>query len=240
MLDCPSAEVRGYGGNGLQARRNHVPRWLGWLSVMVLFAGATVQAADTSDITLPAPRMEGGKPLMEALKARHSSRDFTDQKLPDQVLADLLWAAAGINRPDSGKRTAPSARDWQEVEVYAVTEAGAYRYDAKANTLRAVVPGDLRKLTGNQSFVALAPLNLVYVADLSRMKDAKPDDQALYTGADTGFISQNVYLFCASEGLATVVRGSVERQALAKALQLTEHQRIVLAQTVGYAAPQEK
>lgn len=213
---------------------------MGWLGVMIVVAASVVRAADLPDIALPAPRMEGGRPLMQTLKARQSSRVFSEQRLPDQVMADLLWAAAGINRPDSGKRTAPSARDWQEVEVYAVTENGAYLYDAKANTLRAVVPGDLRKLTGVQEFVAVAPLNLVYVADVTRMKDSKPEDQMLYMGADTGFISQNVCLFCASEGLATVVRGSVERAALAKALKLPEHKRIVLAQTVGYPGPETK
>jgi SagB-type dehydrogenase family enzyme len=213
---------------------------MGWLGVMIVVAASVVQAADLPDIALPAPRMEGGKPLMQTLKARRSSRDFSEQKLTDQVMADLLWAAAGINRPDSGKRTAPSARDWQEVEVYAVTENGAYLYDAKANTLRAVVPGDLRKLAGSQEFVAVAPLNLIYVADVTKMTDSKPGDQVLYMGADTGFISQNVYLFCASEGLATVVRGSVERAPLAKALKLPEHKRIVLAQTVGYPGPETK
>ena len=213
---------------------------MGWLGVMIVVAASVVRAADLPDIALPAPRMEGGRPLMQTLKARQSSRVFSEQRLPDQVMADLLWAAAGINRPDSGKRTAPSARDWQEVEVYAVTENGAYLYDAKANNLRAVVPGDLRKLTGVQEFVAVAPLNLVYVADVTRMKDSKPEDQMLYMGADTGFISQNVCLFCASEGLATVVRGSVERAALAKALKLPEHKRIVLAQTVGYPGPETK
>ena len=213
---------------------------MGWLGVAIVVAASVAQAADLPDITLPAPRMEGGKPLMQALKARRSSRDFSEQKLTEQVMADLLWAAAGINRPDSGKRTAPSARDWQEVEVYAVTENGAYLYDAKANTLRAVVPGDLRKLTGAQEFVAVAPLDLVYVADVTKMKDSKPEDQMLYMGADSGFMSQNVYLFCASEGLATVVRGSVERAALAKALKLPEHKRIVLAQTVGYSGPETK
>jgi nitroreductase len=209
-------------------------RWLGWFSIFLVIIVAPAQAADLADITLPAPRTEGGKPLMEALKARQSSRVFSEQKLTDQVLADLLWAAAGINRSDSGKRTAPSARDWQEVQVYAVTQTGAYLYDAKANMLRAIAPGDLRKLTGVQDFVAVAPLNLVYVADIARMKDSKPDDQALYLGADSGFIGQNVYLFCASAGLATVVRGSIDRLALGKALALTENQKIVLAQTVGY------
>ena len=189
-----------------------------------------------ADIALPPPRTEGGKPLMEALKARQTSRAFSTKPLPDQVLSDLLWAAWGISRPDSGKRTAPSARNWQEVDVYVVLEQGAYLYDAKANTLRAVAGGDLRKLTGPQAFVGAAPLNLVYVADTAKMTGSAPEDQALYSGADVGFISQNVYLYCASEGLATVVRGMVDREALAKALNLPGEKKIILAQTLGYPA----
>lgn len=197
-------------------------------------------AAGLPDISLPAPRMEGGKPLMAALKDRQSDRDFSTKPLPPQVLSDLLWSANGINRADSGKRTAPSARNWQEVDVYVVLPDGTYLYDAKANSLRAVVKGDLRKQTGAQEFAATAPLNLVYVADIARMKGVAPEDMAMYMGTDTGFISQNVYLFCASEGLATVVRGSVDRGALAKALNLSEHEKVVLAQTIGYPATHGK
>jgi len=202
------------------------------MTMVALASGAA--AADLTDMALPAPRMAGGKPLMQALKERQSARAFSAKPLPAQVLADLLWAAFGINRPDSGKRTAPSARNWQEVDVYAIMADGAYLYDAKANSLRAVAKGDLRKLTGTQEFVSAVPLNLVYVADMTRMKGAAPEDRALYSGADVGFISQNVYLFCASAGLATVVRGLVDRDALAKALNLPEQKKIILTQTVGY------
>ncbi len=197
-------------------------------------------AAGLTDIALPKPRMEGGKPLMQVLKERQSDRVFSTNALPIQLISDLLWAGCGVNREDTGKRTAPSARNWQEIDVYAITEDGAYRYDAKANSLRAVVKGDLRKFTGMQEFVATAPLNLVYVADLSKMEGAAPEDQTLYASADAGFISQNVYLFCASEGLATVVRGSVDRVALAKALHLPSHQRIIFTQTVGYRGSESK
>jgi len=191
-------------------------------------------AQEMKDIALPAPQTEGGRPLMQVLKDRQSVRAFSDQKLSPQMLADLLWAAAGISRPESGKRTAPSARNWQEVEVYVVMEEGAYRYDAQANALKAIVPGDLRGATGMQDFVAVAPVNLVFVADLAKLKDATAEDQALYAGADTGFISENVYLFCASAGLGTVVRGSVDRKSLAEALKLPEDKKIMLAQTVGF------
>ncbi|MEW6077462.1 MAG: SagB/ThcOx family dehydrogenase [Thermodesulfobacteriota bacterium] len=207
------------------------------IAAVMITAASWAAATDLmTDMPLPAARMEGGKPLLQTLKERQSARAFSDRALPAQMLSDLLWAAFGVNRPDSGKRTAPSARNWQEVEVYAVLADGTYLYDAGANTLRAVAAGDLRKLTGMQDFVAAAPLNLVFVADTTKMKGASSDDLSLYMGADTGFISQNVYLFCASEGLATVVRGLVDRDALGKAINLPEHKKIVLCQTVGYPA----
>lgn len=202
----------------------------------VLVAGwlcAPLLAADLQDIKLPAPKMEGGKPLMQALKERASTRDFIPEKLSDQTLSDLLWAACGVNRPDSGKRTVPSARNWQEINVYVAMESGLYLYDPKAHLLKAVLAEDIRALTGGQPFVTNAPVNLVYVADLSRMEKAADGDKALYSAADTGFISQNVYLFCASEGLATVVRGNVDRKALAAKMGLRADQKIILAQSVG-------
>lgn len=208
------------------------------LALVTLAAGLAVAetVAPLADISLPAPRMEGGKPLLSALKERQSSRAFAAKPLPLQLVSDLLWAAFGINRPDSGMRTAPSTRNWQEIDVYVVMPEGAYRYDAKANTLRAVLKGDFRGLTGLQPFVAAAPINLLYVLDPGKMKGVSGEDVALYSGADAAYISQNVYLFCASEGLATVVRGLVDRQALAKALKLPESLRVVFAQTVGYPA----
>ena len=202
------------------------------LALLALAYGAA--AVEPADLELPKPRMAGGMPLLQALKTRQSTRAFSPKPLPEQMLADLLWAAFGVNRPESGKRTAPSARNWQEVEIYAVMATGTFRYDAAGNRLVAVATNDLRQLTGPQAFVAGAPLNLVYVADMARMQGADPQDQALYAGADIGFIAQNVYLFCASECLATVVRGMVDRDALAKALNLPADKNIILAQTVGY------
>jgi SagB-type dehydrogenase family enzyme len=184
-------------------------------------------------IALPAPNTSGGKPLMQALKERKSTREFGPEKLSSQALSNLLWAAAGVNRP-GGQRTAPSAMNLQEVSVYVVLPEGAFLYDAKANSLVPVAGGDLRKLAGTQEFVAGAPVNLVYVADFAKMERASVDDRLLYAAAGTGFIGQNVYLFCASEGLATVIRAYVDKPALAKALNLRADQRVMLAQTVGY------
>ena len=185
-------------------------------------------------IPLPDPQMDGGRPLMQVLKDRSTSRSFSREKPPLQVLSNLLWAAFGINRPDSGKRTAPSAMNSQEIDIYVAVADGLYLYDAKAQLLRPILSEDIRALTGLQPFVSEAPVNLIFVADHSRMTRASQEDKDRYSAADTGFISENVYLFCASEGLATVVRGSIDRAALAKAMKLRPDQKIILAQTVGY------
>jgi len=184
--------------------------------------------------TLPAPQTDGGKPLMQALKDRHSTREFGSEKLSPQVLANLLWAAFGINRPDTGKRTAPSALNWQEIDVYVATAEGLYVYDAKGNKLDPILAEDVRGTTGVQAYVKEAPLDLVYVADLAKTGKSSDQDKSFYTAADAGFIAQNVYLFCASEALAVVVRGGVDRVALAKLMKLRPDQKILLAQTVGY------
>jgi nitroreductase len=170
---------------------------------------------------------------MQVLKERKSVRDFGPEALSKQTISNLLWAAWGINRED-GRRTAPSASNRQEIDVYAIMADGAYLYDAQANALKPVTRTDLRKLAGTQPYPADAPLNLIYVADTAKLGG---DDAARLAtaNADTGFIAQNVYLFCASEGLGTVVRGSVNRDDLGKALNLRAGQRIILAQTVGYA-----
>ncbi|MGZ5813626.1 MAG: nitroreductase family protein [Xanthobacteraceae bacterium] len=144
-----------------------------------------------------------------------------------------MWAAFGLNRLD-GHRTAPSARNWQEIDVYLALKRGLYLFDPHANVLRQVLAEDIRAATGMQDFVGTAPLNLVYVADLARMSASDRTEQRFYSAIDTGFISQNVYLFCASEGLATVVRGLVDRRSLAKLMQLRPQQRVIVAQTVGY------
>jgi nitroreductase len=198
---------------------------------IVVLISASCLAQDLKPIPLPQPQTEGGRPLMQVLKERKTSRDFAPDKLPQQLLSNLLWAAFGVNRPD-GKRTAPSAMNWQEMDIYVATGEGLFLYDAKGNRLEPVLAQDIRQATGTQSFVATAPLDLVYVADLS--KAGSGPDTELFTAANAGFISQNVYLFCASENLATVVRGSIDRVALAKAMKLRPEQRIILAQTVGY------
>jgi len=204
------------------------------LLALALAAGSAAQ--DLAPVALPAPQTDGGKPLMQALKLRASARAFAPEPLPDQTLSNLLWAAWGINRPQEGKRTAPSARNWQEIDVLVVNATGTYVYDATAHALKPLAAGDLRALAGTQEFVKGAPLDLVYVADMSRMESGSDVQPMAY--ADAAFIAQNVYLFCASEGLATVVRASVDRPALAKALKLRDSQLVVFAQTVGFPKKQ--
>src|SRR5574340_604869 len=208
-----------------------------WMGVGLLMMSVTGNglAQDLGSTRLPPPETTGGMPLMQALKARHSAREFSSEALPQQVLSNLLWAANGVNRPDSGKRTAPSARDWREIDVYVVTAEGAYRYDPPTHTLKQVAGGDLRRLTGVQDFVAAAPLNLVYVADRDRVgEEDDAERRTRFIAADAAFIAENVYLFCASAGLATVVRGLFDRETLGTALKLGSHQQIILTQTVGY------
>jgi SagB-type dehydrogenase family enzyme len=191
-------------------------------------------AQELKAIQLPPPQTDGGRPLMQALKDRASSRNFSPEKLPVQVLSNMLWAAFGVNRPESGGRTAPSASNSQEMDLYVATADGLFLYDAKAHPLKPVLAEDIRALAGRQAFVKEAPLNLIYVSDLAKMTRAAPGDREFFAAAHTGFISQNVYLFCASEGLATVVRGSIDRSLLAKAMKLRPDQKIILSQTVGY------
>ena len=171
---------------------------------------------------------------MQALQERKSTREFSSGELPSQVLSDLLWAAYGINRPETGQRTAPSAKNMQEIDIYVAKADGLYLYDAKAAMLIPILAQDVRSLTGTQPFVREAALNLIFVADFLKMGALSMQQREFYAATDTGFISENVYLFCASAGLGTVVRHWIEQPALAKAIKLKSHQKIILAQTVGY------
>ncbi len=184
------------------------------------------------NIKLPTPNKSGGKPLMTVLNERKSSRDFSEKSLPNQQLSNLLWAAWGYNRAD--KRTAPSSQNKQEMDIYVALASGCYLYDARKNELVLVVKQDLREKTGKQDFVKNAPVNIIFVADKRKM--AQQDEQSMLQTAyiNTGFISQNIYLYCASEGLATVIRAWVDKAALALAMKLHDQQEIIVCQTEGY------
>ncbi|MCX6898737.1 MAG: SagB/ThcOx family dehydrogenase [Verrucomicrobia bacterium] len=204
------------------------------LSLAILFLAVSPGLAqDLQAVSLPKPRMKGGKPLMEVLKNRKTAREFSPAKLSAQILSDLLWAGFGINRPENAHRTAPSAMNSQEVDIYVVTADGTYVYDAAGNRLAPVAAGDIRARTGKQDYVKVAPVALLFVADLSRLTKAKPEEKEHYAAIDTGFISQNIYLFCASAGLACVVH-ELDRSGLPEALKLKPEQKIIIAQSVGF------
>ena len=202
-------------------------------SVTVSGSAIAAGASDEGSLPLAVPRNAGGMPLMAALKHRHSTREYSEQPLSEQILSDLLWAAFGVNRP-SGDRTAPYWRHVMVIDVYVAKSDGVWLYEPQAHALRRHLPDDIRGQTGLQDFVAKAPVNLVYVAHGERMTDITLEERRLYASVDTGFIGQNVYLFCASEGLASVFRGAVDYQKLHRLLRLPEEQFVTFAQTVGY------
>ncbi|MGI6494522.1 MAG: nitroreductase family protein [Kiritimatiellia bacterium] len=203
-------------------------------SLLAAVTASSVAAEPPADIELPAPLRQGGMPLLDALHARRSVRDFDETKeIPLQTLSDLLWATCGVNRPDSGRRTNPTARNFQEIDVYVVLPGGTYRYDAAAHKLVGKVAGDLRAKTGMQPFAATAPLNLVFVSETARMQ-GDAESKSFYSATDAGFASQNAYLFCASAGLGTVVRGAIDRDAIARAFGLPGTCKVILAQSIGF------
>ena len=192
-------------------------------------------AEPVAPIPLPPAETSGGAPLMQTLNNRKSTKEFTTKAIPLQQLSNLLWAAFGINRPESGKRTVATAVNCQDIEVYVVLEKAAYVYQAKEHLLVPIVNRDVRSLAATQQYAQAAPVNLVYVSDYGKMADHSNDKKGIYAAFHAGAISQNVYLFCASAGLGAVVRDSVDRDGLSDAMNLRQDQVIVMAQTVGYA-----
>ncbi len=204
----------------------------GCIAVIVFLSGGLITAADGLEPgPLPAAHKSGGRPLLDAVRERKTTREFDPKPLPAQVVSDLLWTAFGVNRPENDHRTAPSAMNSQEIDIYVAAANGLFIYQPKEHGLKQVSGQDIRIKTGSQFG---APLELIFVGDLSRLVKAKPEDRPHYADVDTGFISQNVYLYCASEGLATVVHELGDRKVLAQAMNLRADQRLVLAQAVGY------
>jgi nitroreductase len=203
------------------------------LGMMGRLRPTPARGASPSTLALPAVDPRGGMPLLEALAARRSARDFAPTPLPLPLLAGVLWAGYGVNRRDGG-RTAPTALNAQEIDVFAALPTGAYRYDAASSALTLVTATDVRRVTGYQDFVDEAPLDLVYVADHTRLRMVPARQRESYSSAAAGAICQNVYLYAAANGLATVVRAWIDRDAIAEALALTHDQQVLFSQTVGY------
>ena len=200
-------------------------------TLMLSFA-LFVVSLSAQDIILPKPRKTGGKPLMEALNDRATNRNIAEKPLSMEHLSNLLWAATGVNRPD-GRMTAPTASNNQEIDVYVFLTTGVYLYDVKNHALVQKLPGDHRAAAARQG--APSGALLVYVADFGRMARYDDASKEFYSATDTGFVSQNVYLYCASEGLATVVLGQVNRPVVVELLNITNG-KVTLGQPVGYPA----
>ncbi|HTS30842.1 MAG TPA: SagB/ThcOx family dehydrogenase [Bryobacteraceae bacterium] len=217
------------------------------LPVLAAAAGrpkrAAAQSQSPAAIALPKPQLQGGRPLMEALTLRKTNRNISEEKLSPQMLSNLLWAAWGVNRPDTGGRTAPSAMNVQEINLYVFLPEGVYLFDGPSHSLRPVLAGDHRAATGTQPDAGKAPLSLVYVADFDKYTTGRggrgvtdADLQTAWSNAHAGFIGQNVYLFAASEGLASCFRAMLDSPALSKLLGLRASQKVLYGQSIGYPA----
>lgn len=199
----------------------------------IVFGFSEMNAQPLETIKLPAPQKSGGMALMEALANRQSQRSYSSKELTQQQMSNLLWAAYGINRPN-GYRTAPSARTAHEYDIYIIKNDGWYVYDAEQHAMLKMGNENLQEHAGTQDFVQTAPVNLVFVADMDKMSSFNEEMQKFYTATDVGYISQNVYLYCAAEGLATIVRGQIDKTKAKEVLKLRPNQQVILAQTVGY------
>jgi len=180
-------------------------------------------------IELPKPDLS--KESLKLLSERKTTREFLSEELNLQTISELLWAAFGINREDK-RRTAPTARNMQEIELFAVTTKGVYFYDAENNSLLLVKDGDFRKDTGTQDFIGIAPLEIVLVANFNK-SEAPEEKKFSYAYMNCGYVSQNIYLYCADEHLATVARGSVDKERLSALIGLKSYQHIILVQSVA-------
>lgn len=200
------------------------------------FAILVATACDAQTTQLPAPVATGGMPIMEAFAQRKSRREFNAAEIDPQTLSNLLWATAGINRTDDGKRTNPTAMNRQEISVYVFTAAGASLYEPSSHSLRMVAKGDFRQLVASrQDFVLLAPVSIVFVGDYEKF--GMSDDKARQMVAvDAGIACQNLNLFCAGAGLATVPRATMDTDGIRKVLGLTEMQEPIMNNPVGFMA----
>ena len=207
------------------------------LLLYLLFAAlaASLSAQETKSIILSQPDTNRGLPVMKALSLRASATDYDTTALKLQDLSDLVWAANGVNRTDAGKRTAPSAMNAQDVDVYVIMKSGTYLYDAKKHQLDLVAEGDLRMLAADrQEVVAKAPVICLLVSDITRFRSGEEASRLVWAAEDAGIVSQNIAVFCAGVGLSTRPRGTMNQQKLAEALKLKPSQHLMLNQPVSY------
>jgi SagB-type dehydrogenase family enzyme len=207
------------------------------ISLTALFMTlSNVNSQELQAIKLNSPNKSRGSAVMKALSDRHSDREYDAKDISLQDLSDLLWAANGVNR-SNGNRTAPSAMNRQEIDVYIVREDGTYLYDAADNTLKPLSKGDYRKaVAGGQDFAATAPVCIVLAANLEKLGDPASEHTRLIAAMDAGIVCQNINVFCSAAGLSTVPRATMDRDELTKALKLTDKQYLMLNNPVGYPA----
>lgn len=195
--------------------------------------GDVISLPTLETINLPMSSEGLHAPLLEAFKLRATHRDIREEEIPMELVSSLLWSAYGINRPEEGKRVVPSAINAQEYDIYLFTREGIYLYNAEKNNLEMKVKGDYREKISQQKFFAIAPISIVMVANYDRMKKFKQtEDRDFYAAVDAGYISQNIYLFCASADLSTVACGGINRDEIHKMLDITNG-RAMLAHPVG-------
>jgi SagB-type dehydrogenase family enzyme len=209
-------------------------RMLPLVFAFILTISLTAGVASAQNISLPEPQKKGGLTVLEALSNRASVRSFASKDISQQQLSNLLWAAFGVNRAN-GNRTAPSTRNFQETDIYVLLKTGAYIYNAKENRLDLVVTGDLRELGGAQPTIKAAPVQLFLISDLAKVRSGDQAGKLLTASIDCGYVSQNIYLFCASAGLATVARDGLNKEKIASQLKLKPEQNFLLAHPVGYS-----
>ncbi len=215
-------------------RKNHFNMKQLSIALMAFLFVMNMQAQETKVMKLNAPNKTKGEAVMKAFSERQSAREYAQKDLSLQDLSDLLWATNGINRPD-GKRTAPSAMNFQDVDVFVITKEGAYSYDAKAHALNLITAGDHRAaVAGSQDFVKMAPVSIVLASELTRMGDPKTEQTKLMAAVDVGIVCQNINIACAGLGLATVPRASMDHSALKKILKLTDTHLLLMNNPVGY------
>jgi SagB-type dehydrogenase family enzyme len=185
------------------------------------------------NIQLPAPNKTGGKFLMQALNERKSQRAFSEKELSMQQISDMLWAASGVNRED-GRMTAPTASNNQQIVIFVGLKDGVYEYFPKNHELKLILKGDHRAVFGRQPFAKTAPVTLAFMSNYDKMGKYNDESKWKYSCTDVGNVSQNVYLYAASEGLATVVLGSFDAEPLKKELGLGNNYVPVLTQVIGF------
>src|SRR4030043_1227050 len=203
------------------------------ISFVVLIGWTICSAQVIETIPLPPAQKTGGMPVMEAFQLRKSQRSFSSREITSQQLSNLLWAAYGINRPE-GLRTVPAAKEWYEYDIYVIKADGWYLYEPQKHALLKMGNEDLRVYGGTQDFVKAAPVILVYVADFGRMNDTTDELRKFFSAVDVGYISQNVYLWSASDGFATIILGQVDKVKVREVLKLKTNQQVILSQPVAY------